>query len=131
MTNAQLGFFWLLDCIYSSLHLHASRGNCNKISPANAEFFADCSLTMSSVISLGLSYVCCKYPTYTIPYISITHALSVPCNPSIWLRAVLVRSCSISTMASDCESPSPNCIPTICPRTQGACPLSVHSPLIG
>lgn len=49
---------WLLDCIYSSLHLHASRGKCHRVAPDNAEYFADCSLTMASTVSLGLSYLC-------------------------------------------------------------------------
>ncbi|CCA73613.1 hypothetical protein PIIN_07566 [Serendipita indica DSM 11827] len=67
-------FLWVVDCIYSTLHLRASHGNCDRVSPNNPEFFADCLLRMASMTSVGLSYFCLLLATPQV--ISVGYWLS-------------------------------------------------------
>lgn len=51
-------FLWLLDCVYSGVHLYTSRGKCTFVTPTNSDYWADCFLTGTSLTSFGLSCIC-------------------------------------------------------------------------
>jgi hypothetical protein len=48
----------MLDALHNTQHYQASTGKCDRVSPTNAEFFADCQMENWVAAALGLSYTC-------------------------------------------------------------------------
>jgi len=48
----------MLDTLHNTQHYQASTGRCDRVSPTNPEFYAECLMENWVVIALGLSYTC-------------------------------------------------------------------------
>lgn len=50
----------MLDALHNTLHYQASIGRCDRVSPTNPEFYADCRMEIWVTTALALSYTCRK-----------------------------------------------------------------------
>ena len=50
----------MLDALHNTQHYQVSIGKCDRVSPANPEFYPDCRMENWVAIALGLSYICRK-----------------------------------------------------------------------
>lgn len=50
----------MLDALHNTQHYLESIGRCDRVSPTNPEFYADCQMGIWVATALGLSYTCRK-----------------------------------------------------------------------